>query len=37
MTDWIRRYPVAAFYIVALLIGGVFTAPFMASTLSLKR
>ena len=35
MTDTIKRYPVVAFYIVAWLIGGVFTAPFMASTLGL--
>jgi membrane protease YdiL (CAAX protease family) len=33
MTGIIKRYPVVAFYVVALLIGGVFTAPYMASTL----
>jgi membrane protease YdiL (CAAX protease family) len=35
MAGTIKRYPVFAFYVVALLIGGVFTAPFIASTLGL--
>jgi membrane protease YdiL (CAAX protease family) len=35
MSNLFKKYPLAAFYIVALLIGGIFTAPFMASTLGL--
>ena len=35
MTSLMKRYPVAAFYVAALLIGGIFTAPFIASTLGL--
>jgi membrane protease YdiL (CAAX protease family) len=31
----IKKHPVAAYYIVALLIGGVFAAPFIASTAGL--
>ena len=35
MSNLIKKYPVAAFYVVALLIGGVFTAPFIANYLGL--
>jgi hypothetical protein len=35
MANLIKRYPVVSFYIVALLLGAIFTAPFIASTLGL--
>ena len=35
MSNLFRKYPVAAFYVVALLIGGVFSTPFIASALGL--
>ena len=35
MSSLIKKHPVSAFYIVALLIGGIFTAPFIASYLGL--
>jgi membrane protease YdiL (CAAX protease family) len=33
MTGIVKRYPVAAFYIVALLLGSIFSAPFIAATI----
>ena len=35
MSALFKKYPVAAFYIVALLIGAIFTAPFIANYLGL--
>ena len=35
MSALFKKYPVAAFYVVALLIGGIFTAPFIANYLGL--
>ena len=35
MSSLIKKYPVAAFYIVALFLGAIFTAPFIANYLGL--